>query len=49
MLKMPPEAIRDVMEGVLRVMGNFDTSWVSMKRLLGNRTESPIRMRSTSS
>jgi len=38
MLKMPPEAIRDVMEGVLRVMGNFDTSWVSMKRFLGNRS-----------
>lgn len=38
MLKMPPEAIRDVMEGVLRVMGNFDTSWISMKRFLGNRS-----------
>eukprot|EP00327_Prymnesium_parvum_P015469 CAMPEP_0113281722 /NCGR_PEP_ID=MMETSP0008_2-20120614/28451_1 /TAXON_ID=97485 /ORGANISM="Prymnesium parvum" /LENGTH=3313 /DNA_ID=CAMNT_0000132155 /DNA_START=19 /DNA_END=9960 /DNA_ORIENTATION=- /assembly_acc=CAM_ASM_000153 len=38
MLKMPPEPIRDVMEGVLRVMGNFDTSWISMKRFLGNRS-----------
>eukprot|EP00965_Chrysotila_dentata_P015557 515138-Pleurochrysis_carterae.AAC.1 len=37
-LKMPPEAIRDVLEGVLRIMGNFDTSWVSMKRFLGNRS-----------
>ena len=33
-LKMPPEAIRDVLEGVLRIMGNYDTSWISMKRLL---------------
>ena len=31
-LKMPPEAIRDVLEGVLRIMGNYDTSWISMKR-----------------
>ena len=38
MLKMPPEAIRDVLEGVLRVMGNFDTSWISMKRFLGQRS-----------
>ena len=37
-LKMPPEAIRDVLEGVLRIMGNFDTSWISMKRFLGNRS-----------
>ena len=34
-LKMPPEPIRDVLEGVLRIMGNFDTSWISMKRFLG--------------
>ena len=34
-LKMPPEAIRDVLEGVLRIMGNYDTSWISMKRFLG--------------
>lgn len=26
-LKMPPEAIRDVLEGVLKIMGNFDTTW----------------------
>ena len=31
-LKMPPEAIRDVLEGVLRIMGNYDTSGISMKR-----------------
>jgi len=37
-LKMPPEPIRDVLEGVLRLMGNFDTSWISMKRFLGNRS-----------
>ena len=35
-LKMPPEAIRDVLEGVLKIMGNFDTTWNSMKRFLGN-------------
>ncbi|GBG84147.1 hypothetical protein CBR_g38121 [Chara braunii] len=37
-LKMPPEAIRDVLEGVLRLMGNYDTSWMSMKKFLGSRT-----------
>lgn len=36
-LKMPPEPIRDVLEGVLRLMGNYDTSWISMKRFIGNR------------
>ena len=35
-LKMPPEAIRDVLEGVLKIMGNFDTTWISMKRFLGS-------------
>ena len=35
-LKMPPEQIRDVLEGVLKIMGNFDTTWISMKRFLGN-------------
>ena len=35
-LKMPPEPIRDVLEGVLKIMGNFDTTWNSMKRFLGN-------------
>lgn len=34
-LRMPPEAIHDVMLGVLRVFGNYDTSWNSMKKFLG--------------
>ena len=42
-LKMPPEPIRDVLEGVLRIMGNFDTSWISMKRFLGNRSVNRTR------
>jgi dynein heavy chain 2 len=33
-LKAPPEAIRNVLEAVLRVMGQSDTSWNSMKRFL---------------
>ena len=37
-LKLPPEPIRDVLEGVLRLLGNLDTSWVSMKRFLGNKS-----------
>ena len=35
-LKLPPEPIRDVLEGVLRLMNNQDTSWISMKRFLAN-------------
>ncbi len=31
-LRMPPDIIRDILEAVLRLMGIFDTSWVSMKR-----------------
>ena len=31
-LRNPPEVIRDILEGVLRLMGIFDTTWVSMKR-----------------
>uniref|UniRef100_A0A8B9QWJ8 Cytoplasmic dynein 2 heavy chain 1 n=1 Tax=Anas platyrhynchos TaxID=8839 RepID=A0A8B9QWJ8_ANAPL len=31
-LRMPPDIIRDILEGVLQLMGIFDTSWVSMKR-----------------
>ncbi len=34
-LRMPPDVIRDILEGVLRLMGIFDTSWVSMKRWEG--------------
>ena len=33
-LKLPPEPIRDVLEGVLRLMKNQDTSWISMKKFL---------------
>eukprot|EP00760_Papus_ankaliazontas_P008674 PhM_4_TR13906/c0_g1_i1/m.49396/K10414/DYNC2H, DNCH2; dynein heavy chain 2, cytosolic len=36
-LHMPPEAIRDVLEGVLMLLGMYDTSWVSMKKFLGQR------------
>lgn len=34
-LKMPPDAIRDVLEGVLMVLGQQDTSWNNMKKFLG--------------
>ena len=34
-LRAPPDVIRDILEGVLSLMGIFDTSWVSMKRLVG--------------
>jgi len=34
-LKMPPDAIRDVLEGVLLVLGQQDTSWNNMKKFLG--------------
>ncbi|KAJ3140439.1 Cytoplasmic dynein 2 heavy chain 1 [Physocladia obscura] len=37
-LRAPPPAVRDVLEGVLRLMGNMDTSWNSMKGFLGKRT-----------
>lgn len=36
-LKMPPDAIRDVLEGVLILMGQTDTSWSSMKKFLSSR------------
>ncbi|EDO38992.1 predicted protein [Nematostella vectensis] len=36
-LRMPPEVIRDILEAVLRLMGIFDTSWVSMKSFLAKR------------
>ena len=38
MLRMPPDAIRDVLEGVLRLMGQKDTSWNSIKKFLGQRS-----------
>uniref|UniRef100_H2ZEZ5 Uncharacterized protein n=1 Tax=Ciona savignyi TaxID=51511 RepID=H2ZEZ5_CIOSA len=36
-LRMPPDVIRDILEGVLRLMGIFDTTWVSMKSFLAKR------------
>ena len=36
-LRAPPETIRDILEGVLKLMGNEDTSWTSMKQFLGKR------------
>ncbi|KAJ8297986.1 LOW QUALITY PROTEIN: hypothetical protein KUTeg_024517 [Tegillarca granosa] len=36
-LRAPPDAIRDILEGVLRLMGILDTSWVSMKSFLAKR------------
>ncbi|XP_041357041.1 cytoplasmic dynein 2 heavy chain 1-like isoform X2 [Gigantopelta aegis] len=36
-LRAPPDIIRDILEGVLRLMGIFDTSWVSMKSFLAKR------------
>ncbi|KAG1663699.1 hypothetical protein FOA52_013267 [Chlamydomonas sp. UWO 241] len=37
-LKMPPEAIRDVLEGVITVLGQQDTSWNAMKKFLGGKS-----------
>ncbi|CAG5115632.1 unnamed protein product, partial [Candidula unifasciata] len=36
-LRAPPDVIRDILEGVLCLMGIFDTSWVSMKSFLAKR------------
>ena len=36
-LKMPPEAIADVLGAVLKLLGIHDVSWLSMKKFLGNR------------
>ena len=36
-LRAPPETIRDILEGVLRLMGILDTSWTSMKIFLAKR------------
>merc|ERR550534_316713 len=33
-LKMPPDPIHDVLSGVLRLMGNYDASWGSMRKFL---------------
>ncbi|KAJ3215292.1 Cytoplasmic dynein 2 heavy chain 1 [Dinochytrium kinnereticum] len=37
-LRAPPPAVRDVLEGVLKLMGILDMSWNSMKGFLGKRT-----------
>ena len=31
-LRAPPDAVRDILEGVLRLMGTLDTSWASIKK-----------------
>ena len=31
-LRAPPDAVRDILEGVLRLMGTLDTSWSSIKK-----------------
>ncbi len=31
-LRAPPDAVRDILEGVLRLMGILDTSWASIKK-----------------
>ena len=36
-LRAPPDVIRDILEGVLRLMGIYDTSWNSMKAFLSKR------------
>ena len=36
-MRAPPEVIRDILEGVLRLMGIQDTSWNSMKSFLAKR------------
>ncbi|XP_040163455.1 cytoplasmic dynein 2 heavy chain 1 [Anopheles arabiensis] len=36
-LRAPPEIVRDILEGVLRLMGIRDTSWNSMKTFLAKR------------
>jgi dynein heavy chain 2 len=36
-LRAPPDISRDLLEGVLRLMGILDTSWNSMKTFLAKR------------
>jgi len=36
-LRAPPDVVRDILEGVLRLMGTLDTSWASIKNFLGKR------------
>lgn len=37
-LRAPPPVVKDILEGVLKLMGNNDTSWTGMKTFLGKRT-----------
>ena len=37
-LRMPPEPVHDVLCGVLRLMGSYDTSWNSCKEFLKGRS-----------
>ena len=43
-LRMPPEPVHDVLSAVLRLMGNYDTSWNSMKDFLKGRSVIPSLM-----
>ena len=36
-LKMPPEPIRDVLEGVLLILGQRDMTWNNMRHFLANK------------
>ncbi|EGD76743.1 dynein heavy chain isotype 1B [Salpingoeca rosetta] len=36
-LRAPPDAVRDILQGVLMLMGIYDTSWKSMKSFLAKR------------
>lgn len=33
-LRSPPDVVRDILEGVLRLMGTLDTSWSSIKKYI---------------
>ncbi len=33
-LRAPPDVVRDILEGVLRLMGTLDTSWSSIKKFI---------------
>ncbi|KNE55585.1 hypothetical protein AMAG_01476 [Allomyces macrogynus ATCC 38327] len=37
-LRAPPAVVRDVLEGVLRLLGQQDMSWAAMKAVLGKRS-----------
>ena len=36
-MNVPPDAVRDVLEGVMRLMGQTDVSWKGIKAFLGGR------------